>query len=681
MIEISPNKYQTNYAEIIAVILIGYGYANLFNMFVLQHFIPSALHIPAILILIAILFLPVRSALRNIMMLLGMLPMGLRWVFVGLMMIYGIAFYILGPIAPPNVAGWADVSLLKSIEPISQLLTIVIVGAFGLAFLLVTAIGKATPILPRFLLTTLFFCAYLIIGLFIYDDYGMSVDEVNDRAVSISSAKYIVDLFNKELGMQWFGEDVEDIHTQPHRHYPVAFQLPLAFVESMNSWDDDIRDVWTYRHFAIFLFYFCGVVTFYRFATEKFNSWQLGLLGAVFLVFTPHIFGQTFNNVKDPVFMSAFIIALYCAMRYWRDKTIKNALIFGAVAAFASNVRIVIFFLVIFVMLYVIMLELFSPRTHTNKRTKRQTLVTVGVILMTYLPLQVLFFPATWDNPIYYNIEIIIIFSNYVRWEGSIIYMGEWINGQQVPWHYLPVWLSMTIPITYQILFVIGAFVITCLMITKRFRLITDDRREEVALFTLFIVPILGLILIGATMYNDWRQFYFLYIPYLLIVLYAIKLLWGIYKNSQTHVWVKRGLLSFVVMSVAYQAFLGIWMLANHPYQNMFRTTPIVELFGGRSQFDRDMTRAVARQGYEYILSTDDSNLISLCVNDSMANYGLQILPTSDRKRIQRMTCEEDAHYAINIYRNYMEDASLPPSIYTIAVDGLTILSVHPLIP
>jgi len=646
-------------------------------MFVLQHLITPTLHIPALIVLIALLFIPIRFAVHRAIQLLDMLPIATQVWFIGLISIWGIFLYLQGPVTPPNITGWADVSILSAIEPVSKFITVVIVGASGFGNLLIVAIGTQSPIHTRFVSVTLFFSAYLVIGLFIYADYGMSVDEIFERETSLVSANYVVQNFNPDLAVEWFGEDVEDIRTYRDRHYGVAFQLPLAMVESLNNWDDDIRDAWIYRHFAVFLLVFCGVVTFYRLAYEKFSSWRLGLIGAMLLVFTPHIFGQTFNNIKDPVFMTAFTIALYCGMRYWRQKSIRNALIFGAVAAFASNVRIVTIFLVIFIVSYVIILELFSPKGYTNKRTKRQTLLSVGAIFISFLPLQVLFFPASWSNPLYFNIETLVVFAKYTKWDGFIVYMGEWIRGQDVPWHYLPVWLMMTIPLTYQILFLIGGVSIARLMMTKRFRLMTDERREEAIFFTLFIAPILGLILIGATMYNDWRQFYFLYIPYLLVVLYATRLLWGIYIDSKTRLFIKQVLIGGVIVFGIYQAYLGYWMIANHPYQNVFRTTPMVELFGGRENFDRDMSRSVTRQGYEYVLEMDDRNPLLVCALGNSIGYGSQILSQPDRERLEVISCDAGAQYAILTYRNPFDDFNLPPAIYTIEVDGLTILSVH----
>lgn len=681
MTHAASGNHQLKVVPFVTSILVGYGYANLFMMFVLQHLIAPEFHIPALIILTALFFIPIRLAVYRAIQSLNMLPVTTRGWFIGLMSVCGIFLYLQGPVPPPNITGWANISLLSAIEPVNKFLTIVIVGTSGFGFLLIVAIGTQSPIHTRFVSVTLFFSVYLVVGLFIYADYGMSVDEIYERKTSLVSANYVVQNFNPDLAVQWFGEDLDDISTYRDRHYGVAFQLPLAMVESLNNWDDDIRDVWIYRHFAVFLFYFCGVVAFYRLAYEKFASWQFGLIGATFLVFTPHIFGQTFNNIKDTVFLSAFTMALYCAFRYWRQRTIPNAITFGVVTAFASNIRIIALFLVIFVTMYQIILELFSSKQYSNRRTKRQTLLSILVIFITFFPLHVLFFPASWRSPVYFNLETLFTFARFSRWNDSIAYMGNWTPVQDVAWHYLPVWLMLTIPLTYQILFLLGVTSIVRLGIKERLSVMRGENRDNMIFFILFIVPVLVLIGLDAVIYNDWRQFYFLYVPFLLIALHGLNRLWKMYIHSQSNIILRRSLAVCLVLIGVYQAFLAYWIIANHPYQNVFRTTPIVELFGGRNQFDGDVLRASSRQGFEYVLNVDDRNPLRICIFNGIIGFGNEILPSEDVARLEIVdNCEAGAYYAINGYLNPLKIYDdLSPAIYIIQVDGNVILSVHSL--
>ena len=39
------------------------------------------------------------------------------------------------------------------------------------------------------------------------------------------------------------------------------------------------------------------------------------------------------------------------------------------------------------------------------------------------------------------------------------LYLGNYINASQVPWHYPLVWISITTPIAYLILFIIGFYI------------------------------------------------------------------------------------------------------------------------------------------------------------------------------------------------------------------------------
>lgn len=660
-------------------LLISYSFVNLFMLFVVQHLVSPHALIPMTVVLTGATIWVVQHIVSSVTEYLFVLPPWLRVSFVFLMLLCGMMFFFLGPVEIPDNIVLRENGFPSNIELISKLVTVGTVGAFGLATLLTKTIGKEEPRILRFLAVTLFFTGYLIVGLFIYDDYGISVDEHAQRRHSIITSNYIAQQIDPELAQNLFGNQ-RDLSTYSRKFYPVAFQIPLTFIEALNNFQDDVRDIWLYRHYSTFLFYFCGVVAFYRLVYEKFSSWKLGLIGAFFLVVTPHLFPQSFTNIKDPVFLSAFAIALYLAFRYWRHKTISSALLFGAFTAFASNIRIVAFFLIPFALIFVLLDIANASSEKPRVPSRKQMFTSIGILLMTYLTLQVLFFPATWSDPVRLNIEALLFFSDYTAWDGRITYMGEWIRGQEVPWHYLPVWMGITIPLTYQILFGIGCLLTIRLIIQRHIHLLYDDKREEVGFLVLFLLPIIALILLNSTMYGDWRQFYFLYIPFLMIVMYAIRVLGKIYITRPSGSTIKRLLLVCFICLGFYQVYLLHWMIINHPYQNMFTTTPIVELFGGREAFDRERGRLSVYQGFKFIASVDPSDSITVCTVNSASGNTIEILETEDRERIHWIDNCQGAQYMINNYRypnavfNIVAN-KLP--IFTATVDGLTILSVY----
>lgn len=667
----------------ILALFISFSYANLTILFLIQHFTSTFYIALAYLILTSMLLPFSYRFIRFIHRYLSDFSKTLYIGFVSAVIICGAFFYIFGPVDFPSSVVLQAISAPLALDHIIEVVTIITVGASGLAFLLIKSAGRGAKRISdaHFILFNMFFIVYLSVGLFIYGDYGIGIDERIQRQHSLISMNHIIEnvypnssLIDERL--PYLADyRIVDLNEYPYRFYPVIFQLPLVFIELLNDFDSDVSSVWLYRHFVTFLFFFCGVLAFYRLAYEKFLSWKLALIGASFLVVTPHIFGQSFNQIKDTVFLSAFTINLYLGFRYWRHKTILSALLFGLFTAFASNIRVVAFFIIPFVFIFT--LSDFISKSE-NRRKQINILFTMFVVLATYIPLNVLFFPASWSDPVRFNFGTLSFFSDYALWDNYIPYMGEWIRGRESPWHYLPVWMMLTIPLTYQILFAVGFLATVRLVISKKGRLPYVQKREEFGFLVLFLLPVIALILLGSTLYTDWRQFYFLYTPFLLVALYGLKILFVTYRKATSTSLVKYTLTIFFVAVGLYQGFLLSWMVYNHPYQNLFRVTPVVELLGGREGFDHDISRASVRQGLEFILSFDERDLISVCgINGANGNKYIQIFDEQDRNRINwLMSCDDGAEYVINGYRNPFFVSDLQ-EIYAISVDGLVILSVH----
>lgn len=666
-------------------LLLSASYANLPVLFVLQHLLPVKLVLPALAVLTLTGLWPASRLVRVAARYLDQLSVRTRAGFGLALVITGLAFYAFGPIAAPSNIALNAAGFPMLLEQVTRVLSITLVGGSGFGALIMLLTGTVQPVAPRFIAVTAFFFVYLMIGLLIYDDYGISVDEPAQRRHGLISTNYVVQQIAPNRAAELFGSDIQDLDTYRNRFYPVAFHIPLTVIEQLNGFEQDIRSVWLYRHFVVFLFYFGGMTAFYRLIYDKYGRWQLGLLGALLLVMTPHIFGQAFGNIKDPVFLAAFAMTLYTGFRSWRRKTLRDALLFAAVAAFASNIRIVAVFIVAFA-LVLMLIDLFAARTRGQPR-RITVLGRMLALVVVFTVLHVVMYPASWSNPIRFSIDALLHFSDFDQWTGAIPYMGYNIPGALVPWNYLPVWLAITIPLSYQALFFLGSAAITREIVEKNIRLVFDERREEVGFLAMFLLPIIALILMRSTLYTDWRQFYFLYIPYLMVVIFGVKVLADGFVRLPRVSRKRHLLIAGLIAAALYQGYLLGWMIINHPHQNVFRVTPMVELLGGRRAYDPDLMRLSVRQGLEFIARYDDRDSIIVCSNNGADGRYVEILPVEDRQRLQIIQhCVVGEHtmdYLINAYRDpyapletwgLTEDSE---PLHLISIDDLPILAVY----
>lgn len=323
------NPHGTGVSEKLIILLVSYSYVNLATVFVIQNLLSSNHMLISYLLLNIIGIWPARYLVRSVNHYLSQFSPLLYAGFTFLMLVCGALFYASGPVDLPGNIVLQAIGFPSILDYITGIVTVITVGGSGLALLLTKAVRQddKRASTPQFIAVNLFFVIYLVVGLLVYSDYGIGVDEHAQRRHSLVSINHVFRTIDPESEL--VGDQIP-INEYRSRYYPVAFQLPLVTVELLNDFDSDISSVWLYRHFATFLFFFCSVVAFYRLTYEKFLSWQLALVGAGFLIMTPHIFGQSFNQIKDAVFLASFTISLYLGFRYWRLRTIRAALLFGA---------------------------------------------------------------------------------------------------------------------------------------------------------------------------------------------------------------------------------------------------------------------------------------------------------------------------------------------------------------
>lgn len=516
----------------------------------------------------------------------------------------------------------------------------------------------------RSIFLILFLSVYIVIGMQIFSDFGISVDEPAQRETSLVNLKYILEKIYPSYAEYHF-KDVEELHGFYNQYYGIAFQLPLVILEVLNSIAG--QAIWLFRHLATFLFFSLGVVAFQQLVEIITADWKISLLGTFLFILTPRIFADSFYNIKDAIFLSAFTIAFFFGMRFLKNVNFKNAFLFGLAGAFASNVRIITGYLLLFICIAILCEQI-------QRKNFKNIIAPFILLIITFFAFLFLFWPGSWENPFKYLFESISQFLNYQTWNDKIMYMGSYIWGQDPPWHYLPVWMLITIPESYLLLFLVGMIETIYSLYKKNSGISPNERKDRLLIISIFIFPILTAIIFKSTLYNGWRHFYFTYTPFLLIAVLSLKsILRWLHEGKLKRIF-SIGLIGFILF---YQIYLLGWTIKNHPFENIYFNNTMVSLFGGREEFERDYWRLSAKKGWEYILSTDNSEHIEYLYEDG-AWANTLILPDTDQKRLQySLEITDSTDYYIYSYRRPAELKG--KEVYSITVDGLKILSVYKL--
>jgi len=464
-----------------------------------------------------------------------------------------------------------------------------------------------------------FFIGLFVVGCFTFSDYGMSDDEGAQRFIGEINYNFIKTGNSKEfLDLGEFGAGVY--------HGPI-FEIFLYSAEKILNVTDS-RDIFLLRHGLNFLTFFIATLFFYLLGLKLFKSHGAALLCSVMLIASPRIFAESFYNSKDLPMLCFCIIASYTAFLFIERQTIGWALIHALCCGIALDVRIMA------ILLPIATLYLYAMQKN------RKTIPLLFFISYT-LVFTIAFWPVLWLNPFYHFIEAFRQLSHFSL-NANILYLGRLVSITNLPWHYLPVWISITTPICYIVLFLIGLF----FALKNSFINFRSTLPVQFSMF-MFATPILAVIILNSTVYNAWRHVYFVY-PYLLLI--------AVYGFTQLTKAVKKKLLVKIISFSTLVSILFVYsfMIINHPYENVYFNSLAGKNI--RQNFELDYWGLSFKQGLEYILASDKSDTIY--ISESMG-IDIRILPAEDRKRLRFS----------NVYSN---DPNDPKSVKYLLTDFIT---------
>jgi hypothetical protein len=359
---------------------------------------------------------------------------------------------------------------------------------------------------------------------------------------------------------------------------------------------------------------------------------RIGLLAALFLVLTPRLFAESFYNSKDVVFMALFAIAMNTMIGFVLKPSVKTAFLHALATAIAIEVRIMA------VILPLATVAILIARSLKRELTTSITCQTLAVYLTVACILVLAMWPWLWSDPIGNFVQAFINMSRFF-WDNEVLYMGRFVRMNDLPWHY--VWISITTPLQYLALFLVGA-INTVRQIGFRGTGLWkgDEELQDVIFFGLFAAPIAAVILLHSVLYDGWRHMYFIYPAFLLLAIKGWVSLWG----DDWGLTIRRPLIAVVTaISIVHTA---VWMWKAHPFQNVY-----FNILAGtdlRSRYDLDYWGLSNRNALEYILKNDQSEVIYVRA-DSWTPLGVSfdMIDAQDRNRLRYSEDQSLSRYVV----------------------------------
>ena len=502
----------------------------------------------------------------------------------------------------------------------------------------------------------LLFLIFFFVGILTFKDYGISIDEEFHRSVGFYWLNHLLSFTSFEELNNSVALKLENItgFTLPtaanNPFYGVIFDLPLAFLEVIFKINDP-KEYFHLRHLLNFILFFVSSIFFYKLLLNRFLNHNIALIGTLFFVLSPRIYGSSFFNNKDLVFLSLLTIALFFCFKSLEKITYKNLLIFSFFAAICTSSRILgIFIPASFIIFYA--LSFLSNNNNINY------LLHIIFFCITYYLFLIIFWPSLWTNPIE---NFSSAFKYFIYMAGNfnlkVFFNGEFINTNFLPSNYIFTWILITTPILYIILFVFGYIQIFKRFFYKFINIKTNapyydlwrGTNEKKDLFILFNITaiILYWITFYVLLYNGWRQIYFVNIFLVYISTFAF------YKISINLKSKNKKQIQFILV-VFYLIFVIYKMTIYHPYQNLYFNSFFNKEV--HKKFEIDYWGLSGKKFLEDLLILEkNKNLIKIGVASFMPlERSINLLDKKERKKIAIVG--QDYQNADYLYSNFISE-------------------------
>ena len=422
------------------------------------------------------------------------------------------------------------------------------------------------------LITYSLFVFFFLTGVLIFKDYGISTDEDFQRLVGFYWLNYIANFFpgtNFLLDVQnkikLIGDLTLSVESgETFKYYGIIYDLPLAFIETVFNITDP-KNFFYLRHFFNFFLFWVSSIFFYKILIIRFKNWSLAIFGVLFYVLSPRIFAESFYNNKDLILLSLFSISFYYVLIFFKKENKLNSIKLGFISAVCTCSRVLGILLIITCLLIYIfdLISLFKERIKSYNK--------YIVLVFSYSIFLIIIWPYLWENPFKNFYNTIKIFSNYLHIM-QVLYNGDYYYSNNLPWHYSIVWPAITTPILYIFFFIFGFFFfikrflyrfVKIDNLNKRYSHLWVGYREkfDVFLFFLLIIFYFLIIKLNATLYDGWRQLYFIYPIIIYYAIYALQIFYYYLKS-------KKYIINYLL--TAYLTFLIYILYTMHPMQMVY---------------------------------------------------------------------------------------------------------------
>ena len=462
---------------------------------------------------------------------------------------------------------------------------------------------------------------FTAVGVAVLDDYGVSWDEFYQRDIALETVRYVLD------------QDDELLENHD-KFYGTTFEMPLLIVERVLGLQDDTRAILLSRHILSHLFFIAGGFFCYLLIRRLFGSTVIALFAMLLFLLHPRLYAESFVNTKDVPLAAMFMVALFLTHRAFSKDTVGAFLLCGLAVGILINIRIlgvVLFAAVPAVRALDLLFDSGEGRKHA--------LITGGAFALAAMFALYATLPYLWANPIERTVEMFVTLSHHPTMFPQL-FQGELIIGDDLPPHYIPTWVAITTPPVALLLGVAGIIaVLQRGWASPRDLLGHADLKFGCLLIGCLLMTWVAVVVVTPSMYNGWRQTYFLYAPFCALAAFGLHWLASVSGGAG----VRAGVYTLAGVGIL---LVVLQMVRIHPYQQAYFNFLVDRETPGRlgDQYPVEYWGTAYLDGLRWLTETYPDSLIHVWSNNGHNHRNRAFLPESTRQRIVSKVGGNDWH-------------------------------------
>ena len=354
----------------------------------------------------------------------------------------------------------------------------------------------------------------IIVGLFIFRDYGLSWDEplFYDYGNALGYAYSPTEWFSGHFDVaNSYGASGDDHKTRGPAYLFLSRQ-PVYLLESLGL---DQASAW---HLINFLFFQLGVYFLFRLSTRWMKPYAALAASALFS-WQPLLWGHAFINPKDPPFLTFFLASVCFGFemvdRLAKDKPKISTIIFPAIIlGITTSIRVLgpLAGLLVFVYFAFVVLKSKSNRGSVAYQPAMGPWLLFFAYGVIAILTMFITWPFLWESPIARFMDVFRLMSDNPT-NLSVLFGGEIYRAGELPRRYLPFMLATTLTEPVWILFIIGVAVGYWKLITDQSSQKTNKLITATLILSWFVVLVAYVLVRKPAMYDGIRHFLFIIPP------------------------------------------------------------------------------------------------------------------------------------------------------------------------